>query len=195
MPSSHFVSVVYAVALCLSVCLCICLSVKNLVFYRFSEWIKLAFYRGFLSLILHVFWRNWVTPKIRVLPSGTLSQTVALEKFCHGISTVARVSLDWRPSTFYHSGCLSVLCRTQWVVTEPCHHAVSCTVLCDFAVVYVRRGWYHFPTSLCLISRSASHCWDSCWRLVSLCVCVCVYVGRITGVRRMSRMSLCLVRT
>ena len=29
-------------------------------------------------------------------------------------------------------------------------------------VVYVRHGWYHFPTNHCRIFRSETHCLDSC---------------------------------
>jgi len=44
-----------------------------------------------LSLFYNVLKRIWVSPEIRVLPFGTLCQTLELEKFRHGTSTVADV--------------------------------------------------------------------------------------------------------
>ena len=51
-----------------------------------------------------------ITPKITAHPSGTLSQTLDLEKLRHGTSIVASVVNLVRPSPAYHTEC-PPLCR------------------------------------------------------------------------------------
>ena len=71
----RYVSAAYAMALCLSVSVCLCLSVASRSSTKMPRWIELIFgmEAPFHLYILHCVLRKRVTPKIRVLPPGTLS--------------------------------------------------------------------------------------------------------------------------
>jgi len=72
LPVQCCASVVYAIAPCLSVA------------SQCFEWIDLAYSTLYRKEI-------WLSLRIRVVPSGNLSQTLYFEKFCHGTLTVASV--------------------------------------------------------------------------------------------------------
>jgi len=73
----RYASVVYAIALSMSVI--------RRSSIETADWIELVFWHGsFLQSVLHccaVFLKIWVPPKIRVLPSGTLFQSLELGNF------------------------------------------------------------------------------------------------------------------
>jgi len=80
-------------------CLSVCLSQVGVLSKRLdlSSW----FYSLYLRAAYPTLWCKGigVPSKIRVLPSGTLSQTLDLEKFRHGTSAVASVVNVVRPTT------------------------------------------------------------------------------------------------
>ena len=75
---------------CVCACMCVCICVKRWYCVRMAELIQLIFgTEASLTLSCVVFKGNSGISKIRVLPSGTYPQTMDLEKFRHGMSTVA----------------------------------------------------------------------------------------------------------
>ena len=73
----------YAIALCLSVVSECCT--------KMAKWIELTYgMKTLFDLSYTVFKEIWITPKIRIFPSGTLSQTLDLENF----AATSLLSLD-----------------------------------------------------------------------------------------------------
>jgi len=87
----RYASAVLATARCPSVCLSVCLSQAGVVSKPLDEssW---SLTRSLLSACPSLYCNGIHVPsKIRVVPSGTLAQTLDLEKFRHGTSGVASV--------------------------------------------------------------------------------------------------------
>ena len=68
-------------ALCLSVCVYLCVSITNRCSTKMAKWMGLIFGME-ASFAYHTlcYKRIWVTPKIKVLPSGTLSKMLHFVK-------------------------------------------------------------------------------------------------------------------
>ena len=82
-----YASAVFAVVLCLSIRLSVRPSVTSRYCIETTGRIELVLARRLPSICPTLCYKEiWVSPKIRVLPSGTLSQNTGLRKFRHGKS-------------------------------------------------------------------------------------------------------------
>jgi len=72
-----------------SVCVSECVSVTRWYCIEMAARIELAFANGIPSTLATPCFKE-MSPKIRVLPFGTLSETLDLENFGHGASTVGK---------------------------------------------------------------------------------------------------------
>jgi len=104
LPTRRYVRAVLAMARCPSVCP----SVTRRYCIETAERIELVFgTEAILGSSYTVLTR--ITPNITAHPSGTLSQTLDLEKLRHGTSTVASVVNLVRPTT--------IACLSHWAST------------------------------------------------------------------------------
>jgi len=94
LSARRYTSATLAAAPCPSVCL----SHAGILSKRLhgSTWFR---HRGYASYPALYYMAIRVSPNIGILPSGTLSQTLDLEKFLHGTSTVASAINLVRPTT------------------------------------------------------------------------------------------------
>jgi len=92
----RYASAAYAVVVCRSVSLSVTNRYQNDWTNRAGFW-----HRGF---ILTLFYKEiWVSPQIRVLPSGILSQTPKLENFTTAIRLCCQRNSSTTPTTVYTS--------------------------------------------------------------------------------------------
>ena len=131
----RYASAVSAMALCLCICLCVYITSRSSIE---SAWrIQLFFWHGvfFQPIIRCQKIRVGLTPKISVIPSGTLSQTLDLKKFRHCKSFVIRCCLiklaEGPQSSFIYCICDDRCAVSRRCCTVTVHTVYSAFVDCN----------------------------------------------------------------